>query len=196
MTLTFFAQQNEFRTWLAQNHKTATEFAVGFYKLSSGKSSMTWSQSVDEALCYGWIDGMRKAVNNDSYEIRFTPRKATSIWSAVNIEKMEVLIQQGLMQPAGIASFEKRTESRSKIYTYETDAMQLSVEFENEFKANKSAWNYFITLAPSYKKTSINWVMSAKHETTQLKRLLELIANSQASTNKWKDNKYNKKLTF
>jgi uncharacterized protein YdeI (YjbR/CyaY-like superfamily) len=193
MTPTFFAHQTDFRAWLAKHHKNKTEFVVGFYKLGSGKSSMIWSQSVDEALCYGWIDGVRKAVDKESYQIRFTPRKASSIWSAVNIKKVEDLIQQGLMQPAGLASFEKRTESKSKIYTYETEAMLLSVEFEMQFKANKSAWNYFKTLAPSYKKSSTNWVMSAKQEATQLKRLLALIADSEASTNKWKDNKYNKK---
>lgn len=195
MTPTFFAKQTDFRAWLAQNHKTTTELVVGFYKLGSGKPSMTWSQSVDEALCYGWIDGVRKAVDNDSYQIRFTPRKANSIWSPININKMEVLIQQGLMQTAGIAIFEKRIESKSTIYTYNTEPMLFSVEFETQFKANKSAWNYFKTLAPSYKKSSTNWVMSAKQEATRLKRLLELIADSEASTNKWKDNKYNKKPT-
>ncbi|MEQ1732302.1 MAG: YdeI/OmpD-associated family protein [Bacteroidia bacterium] len=193
MTPTFFAQPTDFRKWLAKHHETKTELIVGFYKLSTAKPSITWSQSVDEALCYGWIDGVRKTVDNDSYQIRFTPRKANSMWSPVNIKKMEVLIQQGLMQPAGIAIFEKRIESKSKLYTYHTEPMLFSVEFENQFKANQTAWNYFKTLAPSYKKSSTNWVMSAKQPATQLKRLLELIADSEALTNKWKENKYNKK---
>src|SRR6478735_2031721 len=110
MTPTFFATQSDFRKWLQKNHKTETELNVGFYKVGSGKPSMTWSQSVDEALCFGWIDGVRKSIDADSYQIRFTPRKASSIWSAVNVKKVEELTKQGLMQPAGIAAFEKLLE--------------------------------------------------------------------------------------
>src|SRR6476659_5155070 len=117
----FFATQSEFRKWLKKNHQKATELFVGFYKVDSGKPSMTWSQSVDHAICFGWIDGVRKSIDKDSYLIRFTPRKPASIWSAINIKKVEELTKQGLMQPAGLASFEKRVESRSKIYSYEKD---------------------------------------------------------------------------
>ena len=166
---------------------------VGFYKVDSGKPSMTWSQSVDEALCFGWIDGDRKSIDKDSYQIRFTPRKPTSIWSGINIKKIEELTRQGLMQPAGLASFEKRKEERSKIYSFEKEVMKFSQGFEKQFKANKKAWKYFESLAPSYKKTSLHWVMSAKQETTRMKRLTELIKYSEASTNPWKDNKYIKK---
>jgi uncharacterized protein YdeI (YjbR/CyaY-like superfamily) len=193
MTPKFFTKQSDFRKWLEQNHKKETELLVGFYKIDSGKPSMTWTQSVDEALCFGWIDGVRQSIDKYSYRIRFTPRKPTSIWSAVNIQKVEELIKQGLMNPAGLASFENRKENKSKIYSYENATVKFSSEFEKQFKANKKAWDYFQSLAPSYRKPSMNWVMSAKQETTKLKRLNELIADSQSETNKWKDNKYNKK---
>ena len=189
---TFFAKQSDFRKWLQKNHTKETELLVGFYKVGSGKSSMTWSQSVDEALCFGWIDGVRKSINKDSYQIRFTQRKSTSIWSAINIKKIEELTKQGLMQPAGLMSFEKRTESKSKIYSYEKDEVELTLNFKKQFKENKKAWDYFQSLAPSYRKVSAHWVMSAKQEMTQIKRLNLLISDSAAGTNQWKDNKYKK----
>ena len=193
MTPTFFAKQSEFRRWLDKNHNKETELLVGFYKVDSGKPSMTWSQSVDEALCFGWIDGVRKSIDKDSYQIRFTQRKSTSIWSAVNIQKIEELTKQGFMQPAGLASFENRKEDKSKIYSYENEEVKFSSDFEKLFKANKIAWDYFQSLAPSYRKPSTNWVMSAKQEATRIKRLKELIDDSELLTNKWKDNKYSKK---
>src|SRR6187200_347557 len=150
----FFAKQSDFRKWLQKNHEKETELLVGFYKVGSGKPSMTWSESVDEALCFGWIDGVRTSIDKDSYQIRFTQRKPTSIWSAINIKKVEELTKQGLMQSAGLASFEKRVESRSKIYSYEKDEAELTQSFKKQFKANKKAWNYFQALAPSYKKVS------------------------------------------
>lgn len=190
MTPIFFSSQSDFRNWLQKNHTKETELWVGFYKVASGKPSMTWSQSVDEALCFGWIDGVRTSIDKDSYQIRFTPRKSTSIWSAVNIKKMEELTRQGLMQPAGLASFEKRTESKSRIYSFEKDEVELTPDFKKQFKANKKAWEYFLSLAPSYRKVSTHWVMGAKQETTQIKRLNQLISDSAAGTNQWKDNKY------
>ena len=193
MTPTFFAKQADFRKWLENNYKKETELLVGFYKVDSGKPSITWTQSVDEALCFGWIDGVRKSIDKDSYQIRFTRRKSTSIWSAVNIQKIEVLTKQGLMQPAGLLSFQNRKENKSKIYSYENEEVKFSSDFEKQFKENKKAWEYFQLLAPSYKKPSTNWVMSAKQEATKIKRLAELISDSEAETNKWKDNKYNKK---
>jgi uncharacterized protein YdeI (YjbR/CyaY-like superfamily) len=189
---TFFAKQTDFRKWLQKNHQKETELLVGFYKVGSGKPSMTWSQSVDEALCFGWIDGVRKSIDKDSYQIRFSQRKPTSIWSAINIQKVETLTKQGLMQPAGLASFERRTDRKSKIYSYEKEAEELTPDFKKQFKANKKAWEYFQSLAPSYKKISTHWVMSAKQETTQQKRLQQLISESAAGTNQWKNNKYKK----
>jgi uncharacterized protein YdeI (YjbR/CyaY-like superfamily) len=192
----FFTNQNEFRKWLEKNHEIETELLVGYYKVKSKKISMTWSQSVDEALCFGWIDSVRKSIDKDSYQIRFTPRKLTSIWSAVNIKKIKVLSEQGLMQPAGLAIFKKRKDKKSKGYAFENKEIKFSPDFEKQFKSNKKAWEYFQSLAPSYRKPSSNWVMSAKQEATKLKRLNELIANSEAGTNKWKDNKYNKKTNL
>ena len=189
----FFAKPSDFRKWLEKNHKKEAEVIVGFYKVGSGKPSMTWSQSVDEALCFGWIDSVRRSIDNESYQMRFTPRKSTSNWSAINIKKFEELSKQGLMKPAGIESFEKRKEKKSKIYSYEKEEAKFTGEFEKLFKASKQAWKYFQSLATSYRRTSTNWVMSAKQETTRLKRLNELIRDSAAGTNQWKDNKYNKK---
>jgi uncharacterized protein YdeI (YjbR/CyaY-like superfamily) len=193
MSIHFFETPSDYRKWLSKNHKTVSELVVGFYKVGSKKKSMTWSASVDQALCYGWIDGVRKSIDEESYCIRFTPRKASSIWSAVNIKKVEMLIQQNLMQAAGLEIYDKRSESKSKIYAFENEETKFSAGFEKQFKANKKAWNYFQALAPSYRKLSSNWVMSAKQEATQLKRLQELIADCSVGTNKWKDNKYNKK---
>jgi uncharacterized protein YdeI (YjbR/CyaY-like superfamily) len=189
----FFSSETAFRSWLEKNHDTETELYVGFYKLKSGKPSMTWSQSVDQALCFGWIDGVRHSIDEESYQIRFTPRRKTSIWSAVNIRKVETLKKLGLMHKAGLEIFEHRTEKKSKIYAFENEEVKLTPEFEKMFKENKAAWDYFQTLAPTYKKPSLNWVMTAKQESTKIKRLKELIADSESGTNKWKNNKYSKK---
>ncbi|GAB4022477.1 YdeI/OmpD-associated family protein [Spirosoma koreense] len=179
MTPVFFPNQADFRNWLADNHDKATELLVGFYKIGTGKPSLTWSQSVDEALCFGWIDGVRRSIDADSYCIRFTPRKPKSIWSAVNIQKIDELSRQGLMHPAGMAAFGKRDEKNSKIYAYEQKDVGLSEELEQLFKANEKAWAVFQTMPPSYRKTAINWVMSAKQAETVRKRMQELIQDSE-----------------
>ena len=189
----FFKTQQEFRAWLDKNHKTATELSVGFYKVKSGKASMSWSESVDQALCYGWIDGVRNSIDEKSYRIRFTPRKKDSIWSAVNIKKIKKLIDQNLMEPAGLAIFEQRSDKTTKGYSAASMPKKLPFAYEKTFKANPKAWKYFTSLAHSYKKSSINWVMSAKRQETQEKRLNELIAESEQKTNRFKHNKYSKK---
>ena len=172
---TFFSTQSAFRKWLEKNHDKVKELSVGFYKVKTGKPSITWSESVDEAICFGWIDGIRKSIDNESYCIRFTPRKPKSIWSAINIKKVEELTKQGLMYPAGLAAFSKREENKSRIYSYEKDVAILSDVFLKKFKANKKAWKFFQSMAPSYQNTAIHWVMSAKQEITKVKRLDELI---------------------
>ncbi len=192
MTPLFFAKQSDFRKWLQKNHQKQTVLIVGFYKVGSGRPSITWPQSVDEALCFGWIDGVRTSIDKDSYQIRFTQRKPTSIWSAVNCKKIETLTKQGLMHPAGLASFEKRTAAKSGIYAFENETSALSKDFEKLFRLNKKAWSYFQSLAASYKKNSTHWVMTAKQEATRIKRLNQLIADSALGTNQWKDNKYKK----
>lgn len=174
----FFSNQQEFRKWLAKNHKKETELIVGYYKVGTGKPSMTWSQSVDQALCFGWIDGVRKSLGEESYCIRFTPRKPTSNWSAVNIKKVEELTKQGLMQPAGVEAFSIRKEERSKVYSFERTKKELPQKLEKKFKANKAAWDYFTKQAPSYQKMIKLWITSAKREETQLTRLEQVITES------------------
>lgn len=179
MNAAFFAIQSEFREWLQLNHQSHVELLIGFYKVGSGKPSMTWPQSVDEALCFGWIDGVRRRIDDVSYSVRFTPRKATSIWSSVNVGKVELLTQNGLMRPAGIEAFAKRVESKSGIYAYENEPAQLSTDFEQMFKANKKAWEFFATQAPSYQNTIIHWIIRAKQDITRLSRLEKTIAASE-----------------
>jgi uncharacterized protein YdeI (YjbR/CyaY-like superfamily) len=179
MSATFFAKQSEFRKWLEKNHKTKQELIVGYYKVGSNKPSMTWSQSVDEALCFGWIDSVRRSIDKDSYCIRFTPRKPNSIWSAININKVEVLKKQGLMKPEGLAIYEIRKEPISKIYSYENAAQEFPPNFEKIFKVNKKAWDFFNKQAPSYKKLMLHHITNAKQEATRIKRLENLIAESE-----------------
>ena len=189
----FFSTQTQFREWLENNHNKETELFVGYYKIKSGYPSMTWSQSVDQALCFGWIDGVRKSIDEHSYQIRFTPRKTESVWSPVNLEKIEILKKKGLMQPAGIKIFKNRTESKPYDYAFRQKELKLPSDFESLFKENLKAWDYFKSLAPSFKKLSILWVISAIQDKTKIKRLNELIASSELGTNKWKDSKYKKK---
>ena len=180
MTPTFFANQSEFRKWLEKNHAKETALLVGFYKVSSKRPSMNWSQSVDEALCFGWIDGVRKSIDEESYSIRFTPRKKNSIWSGVNIKKVEELSKHGLMRPTGLAIFAFRQEHKSKIYAFENETQTLSPAYEKKFKANKKAWEFFNNQAPSYKKVVLHQIMTAKQEKTQLSRLEKLITASES----------------
>jgi uncharacterized protein YdeI (YjbR/CyaY-like superfamily) len=179
MKLVFFSTQKHFRKWFEKNHKKEKELFVGYYKVSSGKPSVTWSESVDEALCFGWIDGIRRSVDDESYCIRFTPRKPNSNWSAINIKKVEDLTKLGLMKPEGLHSFSLRKENKSKIYSYENPLVSFDKSFEKLFKANKKAWAFYQTTTPTYRKVTTRWVMSAKQEETRLKRLEELIRDSQ-----------------
>ncbi len=176
----FFKTQKDFRKWFENNSQKESELIVGFYKVSSGKPSITWSQSVDKAICFGWIDGVRKSIDDESYKIRFTPRKPSSIWSKINIDKAEELIKNKMMLPEGLEAFEKRKDSRSKIYAYEQKDVKLDKEFEKIFKANKKAWEYFQSQPPSYKKQTIWGIINAKQESTKIKRLNELIKDSES----------------
>ena len=179
MTAAFFITPEEFRQWLEIHHRTEKELLVGFFKVSTGKPSMTWPESVDQALCFGWIDGVRKSIDDESYSIRFTPRKPTSIWSAVNIRKVEELTKAGLMTEAGRKAFELRKEEKSAIYSHEKEPATLDPEFEKQFKANKKAWEFFSNQAPSYKKVMLHWIMSAKQKKTRLSRLEKTIRESE-----------------
>lgn len=180
MLPTFFPTPNDFRQWLEKYHQTEKELLVGFYKVSSGKPSMTWPQSVDQALCFGWIDGVRRSIDEESYCVRFTPRKPKSYWSGVNIKKVNELIQLGLMQPSGLEAFSKISAERSEVYSFEQSAVELGETYEALLKRNNQAWENFNAMAPSYKKLAIWWVTTAKQEATRLKRLAALIEDSAA----------------
>lgn len=174
----FFKTPSDFRKWLEKNHDKETELLVGFYKKDSGKPSITWPESVDQALCFGWIDGVRRSIDEDSYSIRFTPRKKSSIWSAVNIRKVGELTAQGLMMPAGLAAFSHRKEEKSKVYSFENKDKGLDEGSIKKFKANKKAWAFFQSQAPWYRRAASWWVISAKREETRTKRLNTLIEDS------------------
>jgi uncharacterized protein YdeI (YjbR/CyaY-like superfamily) len=178
-SVTFFKTQDDFRKWLESHHIKETELIVGFYKVDSGKPSMSWSQSVDQALCFGWIDGVRKSIDKESYCIRFTPRRNTSNWSAINIKKIEVLTKAGLMKPAGLNAFSLRKENKSEIYSYENDTLFLDPKYEKQFRENKKAWDFFMKQAPSYKKAILRWIMSAMQEKTRQSRLEKTIKESE-----------------
>jgi uncharacterized protein YdeI (YjbR/CyaY-like superfamily) len=176
----FFLSPSDWHAWLEEHHEKHEELWVGFHKVGTGKPSITWPQAVDGALCFGWIDGVRKSLDKSSYVIRFTPRRAKSIWSAINIKRVAELTSRGLMRPAGVQAFERRTGNRSEIYAYEQrKGAELSGAYEKQFRANKKAWNFFQTQPPWYRRTSGWWVISAKKEETQRKRLAQLMEDSE-----------------
>jgi len=174
----FFTTREKFREWLEKNHASATELEVGFYKKSSGKKSITYAEALDEALCFGWIDGVRHSLDETSYQQRFTPRRPRSIWSLVNVKHIERLKKEGRMHAAGLAAYEQRDPKRTGIYSFENAPRELSAEYEKEFRKTKGAWEYFQTYPPYLKKTVSYWVMSAKKEETRLERLRRLIESS------------------
>ncbi|HEV7747609.1 MAG TPA: YdeI/OmpD-associated family protein [Pyrinomonadaceae bacterium] len=178
MKVRFFKKPADFRKWFAAHHESETELWVGFYKKDSGKASITWPESVDEALCFGWIDGVRKNIDEISYKIRFTPRRQRSIWSAVNIKRATELSDQGLMQPGGLKAFAAREENRSGIYAYEQRSAELPDQYAKQLKKNVTAWRFYQAQPPGYRKLVNWWVLSAKREATRLKRLAELIDDS------------------
>jgi uncharacterized protein YdeI (YjbR/CyaY-like superfamily) len=174
----YFESATQFREWLDKNHATASEILVGYHKVSTGVPSMTWAQSVDEALCYGWIDGVRRGVDAHRYTIRFTPRKRTSIWSAGNIKHVGELMAEDRMQPSGLAAFEARREDRSRVYSFEQESIDLPPDLEQRFKENSAAWSNFHAMPPSYRKPALWWVISAKQDSTRQRRFETLIADS------------------
>lgn len=181
MQPTFFATPADFRAWLQEHHQSERELLVGFYKKGSGRPSITWPESVAEALCFGWIDGIRRTIDDESYSIRFTPRKRGSIWSAVNMRLVEELIRDGRMQPAGLAAWEARDPAKSAIYSFEQkEAARLDAEAEARFRANPRAWSFWEAQPPGYRKQITHWVTSAKREETRARRLETLIADCAA----------------
>lgn len=174
----FFNDQFEFRNWLETHHLIEKELVAGFYKTGSGKPTMTWSESVDQAICFGWIDGVRKSLDDERYTIRFTPRNPRSNWSQINIKKAETLIASGLMKPAGLTAYEKRKTDEPAEYSYENKPLELPEEMMEMFKADETAWNFFTLQPQSYQKTVLYWILSAKQEKTQLSRLFKAIDGS------------------
>jgi uncharacterized protein YdeI (YjbR/CyaY-like superfamily) len=176
----FFPTPADFRAWLRSNHDTVDELWVGLYKKGTGRPSITWPESVAEALCFGWIDGLRKSIDDDSYRIRFTPRRPGSIWSARNIGTAESLLEAGRMEPAGRAAFDRRTEDRARRYSFEQGKVSLGDAYEATFRAESEAWSFFRSQAPSYQRTMTWWVVSAKRESTRARRLARLVEASAA----------------
>jgi uncharacterized protein YdeI (YjbR/CyaY-like superfamily) len=177
----YFTTPARFRAWLRKNHALETELVVGFFKRVSGVASITWPESVDEALCYGWIDGVRRRVDDERYTIRFTPRRKRSIWSAVNVKRARELIAEGRMSAAGLAAFEARGDDRTAVYSYEQrKAATLEPAQEKLFRRDHAAWRFFSEQAPWYRRAAAHWVTSAKKEETRRKRLETLIADSRA----------------
>ena len=179
LDVVFFETPAEFRAWLEANHETATELWVGFHRKSTGRPSMVWLEAVEEALCFGWIDGIRKTVDEHSFTNRFTPRRARSTWSNVNIAKVAELTERGLMAPAGVRAFQARDPANSGVYSFEKQLDTLPAAFEAQFRANGTAWTFFETQPPGYRRRASSWVLSAKREETQRKRLATLITDSE-----------------
>jgi len=190
----YFASPEEFRAWLEEHHEGQTEVFVGYWKRATGKPSLTWSQAVDEALCFGWIDGVNRRVDDERHVQRFTPRKPTSNWSAVNIAKVEQLRAEGRMRPAGEAAFARRREAESAIYSYEQRKNPvLEPEQQERFKANAAAWEFFMSCPPSYRSPALYWVISAKRPETRERRLTTLIEDSAAGRRLEQMSKWTKK---
>ncbi len=175
----FFDSPQAFRSWLELHAATATERLVGFHKVATDKPCISWSESVDEALCFGWSDGKRKRIDEHSYSIRFTPRKKTSIWSQINIDKMENLRFQGRVTAAGELAFSYRTEHKSAIYAHEQDTVaSLTAEEVHIFQNNAAAWSFFVATPPGYQKVLLHWICGAKKAETRLSRLAKLMEAS------------------
>ena len=174
----FFTSATKLREWFEKNQNTSAELWIGFHKKASGKKTVTYSEALDEALCFGWIDGVRKSVNETSYMIRFTPRRARSIWSNVNTKRVNELIKAGRMAPRGLKEFAARDPKRTGIYAFETDPRELSAPLEKIFRRNKKAWDFFNSQPPGYKRLMIFRIMSGKRDETRMRRLEQTIAIS------------------
>ena len=179
MKPTFFKSGDQFRSWLEKNYDKQQELLLGFYKKASGKGGITYPEALDEALAYGWIDGIRKSFGELSYTIRFTPRKPKSIWSMVNIKRVGELIKLGRMQPPGLKAFEGRDLKKAQLYSYERKTSKLDDKLEERLKANKKAWEFFQAQPPGYQRVISWWIISAKQEETRFRRLERLIKDSE-----------------
>lgn len=177
-TPNFFRTSYDFRAWLEENHDFVPELLIGFYRVESGKDGITYCEALDEALCFGWIDGLRKRFDACSYTVRFTPRKPESIWSVINTTRMSELIKLGRVHPAGLKVFQQRDKKKSRQYSYEVRNRQFDAEYARQFRANRKAWDFYQAQAPWYRRVSCYWVTSAKREETRMRRLATLINDS------------------
>jgi len=177
----YFSGPTAFRKWLEKNHDKKSELLVGLHKKNSGKKTLTYAEALDEALCFGWIDGVRKNFDEISYTIRFTPRKAKSIWSRINVNHVARLKKEGRMMPSGLSAFAKKEDKRTGIYSFENAPREFPSNFLKTFRANKKAWEFFSAQPPGYRRLGVFWVVSAKREETQLRRLEHLIKISAKS---------------
>ena len=178
MKVKHFKSPAKFRAWLEKHHATERELWVGYYKKSTGRPSMTWPESVEQALCFGWIDGVRRSVDEDSYTIRFTPRKATSIWSAINLRKVKELVKSGHMRPAGLAIYEARRDKEHTGYSIAALTTELDPKYAKLMRKNAAAWKFYQAQPPGYRKMVTHWVTSAKQEATRMARLEILMTHS------------------
>ena len=176
----FFRTQADLRAWFEENHDRGGELWVGYYKKDTGLPSVTWPESVDTALCFGWIDGLKRSVDERSYTLRFTPRRRRSHWSARNLGRMKVLIAEGLVAEAGLAAYERRDRRNERRASYERGAVKLPVEYERRIRANRDAWRDFRDRPPSYRRRVTWWIVGAKREETRLRRLGILIESCAA----------------
>ena len=178
--VTFFATPDELRDWFDEHHETAAELWVGYHRKATGVPSITWPQAVDEALCVGWIDGVRYRLDDERHAQRFTPRRKGSIWSAINTKRAGELIAEGRMRPAGLKAFEARSPEKTAIYSYEREAAAFSDEQRRRFEADRAAWEFFQAQAPSYRRGVTHWVASAKRDETRERRFQKLLEDSRA----------------
>jgi uncharacterized protein YdeI (YjbR/CyaY-like superfamily) len=178
MTPIFFKTPAEFRRWLTKHHASETELLAGFYRKDSGLGGITYGEALDEALCFGWIDGIKKKLDEVSYTHRFTPRKPRSTWSNINVRHVQRLTAAGRMMPAGLRAYEARETERTGVYSFEKTAHVFDTLLEKEFRANKRAWTFWEAQPPGYRRVSTHWVMSAKQAETRERRLAQLIADS------------------
>ena len=176
----YFSSAAELRAWLEAHHADTDELWVGYHKKGTGVPGLTWPESVDEALCFGWIDGLRQRVDERRYRIRFTPRRDGSIWSAVNLRRAEELIAEGRMRPPGRAAWERRREDRTRRYSFEQETAGLTPEHERDLRRDRAAWKFWTSQPPGYRRTASWWVESAKREETRRRRLDQLVAHSAA----------------
>ena len=179
MNAQFFATADELRAWFHEHHETAPELFVGYWKKGTGGTGVSHPEAIEQALCFGWIDSVARRLDDRRYQVRFTPRRRSSVWSAVNVAKIAELTERGLMHPAGVRAFELRKPDQVAVYSYENpESAQFTAEQTALFRANPAAWEWFSRQTPAYRRSATHWVVTAKRPETRARRLAQLIADS------------------